>query len=236
MKITRKMFAPVMALLAACLVQAADSKPIARVIAVQDVETEDATGYATWLAKINDLIKTKLGVDGFYRVYQSQYDGERTNSVRTVAIAESAAQLIKVSTAIENDPVVIENRDHYRAIRKLGARVLYQCVRFDGAVKPGHIYTTLATVTDEAGYLKALDQLRATFDAKGFKDAKINVYRVTAGRTNHTHRVSIALPSAERLAALLDFNATDAAQQEWIGTLTKYRTVVANMTAREITK
>ena len=40
MKITIKVFASLVTLFAACLVHAADSKPIARVISVQDVETD----------------------------------------------------------------------------------------------------------------------------------------------------------------------------------------------------
>lgn len=236
MKITPKVFASVVTLLAACALHAADSKPIARVIAIQDVETDDASGYATWLARINDLVKTKLGVDGYYHVYVSEFDGEKTGQVRTVAVAESVAALAKITAAIENDPVVIENRDHYRAIRKLEGRVLYQCVRFDGAVKSAHIYSTVAAVSDEPGYLKSLDGLRALFDKAGMADIKINVYRVIAGRTNYTHRISLSAPSAERLAALLDLTATDPQLGEWLASAAKYRTVVGNSTAHEITK
>ncbi len=236
MKLSLKLFASTVTLLAACLVQAADSKPIARVIVIQDIETEDASGYATWLAKTNAVVKTKLGIDNFYHVYVSQYDGVKTGAVRTVAVADSVATLAKVSAALENDPVVLENRDHLRALRKQGARTLYQAVRFDGTTKNGFTYTTLANVTDEAGYLKALDQLRALFDGRGFQDSKINVYRVLAGRANHTHRVTIASPNAERQAALLDMMAGDSQMAAWIADSAKYRTVVSNGTAREITK
>jgi len=114
--------------------------------------------------------------------------------------------------------------------------VLYQAVRFDGTNKNGYVYTTLAAVTDEAGYLKSLDGLRAVLDRGGFKDTKINVYRALAGRTTHTHRVAISVPSAERLAALLDFLASDAPTAEWLASAAKFRTVVSNSTAREITK
>src|SRR6185369_3960432 len=109
-------------------------------------------------------------------------------------------------------------------------------VRFDGSHPKNSVYTTIATLQDEAAYLAALNQLRSIFDQGGFKDAKINVYRVIAGRTNHTHRISIGLPSQERLAALLDFTATDSKAGEWIAAQAKNRTVVANMTAQEITK
>lgn len=122
------------------------------------------------------------------------------------------------------------------AIRKLGARVLYQGLRFDGTYKNGSVYTTTANVSDEAGYLKALDGLRAILDAHGLPDIKINAYRVLAGRCNHTHRVTLAAESADRISALLDFVATDPAMADWLKDAAKLRTVVANGTSQEITK
>jgi hypothetical protein len=91
-------------------------------------------------------------------------------------------------------------------------------------------------VTDEAGYLQAIQQLRGIFDALGLKDAKISVYRVLAGRTDHSHRITISTPSAERLAAFLDLAATNPQLTTWVANSAKFRSVVANMTSREITK
>lgn len=114
--------------------------------------------------------------------------------------------------------------------------MLYQSLRRDGQNKNASNYYTLAVVTDEPGYLKALDQLREILDANGLKDANISVWRVLAGRTDHTHRIVIATPSPERLGLLLDFVATNAQRAEWAANATKYRTVVSNGTVREITK
>ncbi len=236
MKITRKVLASVVTLLVACLVQAADPKPVARVIAITDIETDDPTGYAAWLSQANDIIKAKLGIDTFYHVYVSTFDGGKSGSVRSVIAAESVAAMAKNNAALAGDPTLRDIMDHNRAIRKIGARILYQGVRFDGSYKNSYVYTTVALVGDEAGYLKSLDGLRALFDAKGFQDAKINVYRVLAGRTTYTHRVTIALPTNERLAALLDFMSGDAQLAEWLASAAKYRTVVANMTAHDIIK
>jgi hypothetical protein len=236
MKITPKLFASLLTLLAACLVQAADSKTIARVISVQDVETDDPTGYNTWIGKMNEVAKAKLGIDNVYHVFVSTFDGERTASVRTVVSAESVAALTKIAAALENDPAIEENRAHLRGIRKFGARVLYQAVRFDGLTKNSYLFNTLAVVSDEAGYLKALDGLRTILDNGGFQDAKINAYRVLAGRSNHTHRIGISSPNPERFAALLDFLATDSQTAEWLASTAKYRTVVSNSTIHEITK
>jgi hypothetical protein len=70
MKITRKVFASVVTLLAACLVHAADMKPVNRVISITNVETDDATGFASWITKRNDVVKTKLGIDTYTIVPQ----------------------------------------------------------------------------------------------------------------------------------------------------------------------
>jgi hypothetical protein len=236
MKTSRKMWASIATLLAACLVHAADPKPIARVISIVDIETDDPSGYATWMSQYNQIAKAKLGVDQYVRVYESIMDGERSGRVRAVAAASSAAELTKIFIALESDAGIVENRQHLNRIRKIGARVLYQAVRWDGTIKNSWNYNTLASVTDEAGYLKALDQLRTIFDAVGLKDLKIAAYRVIAGRSDHTHRITIATPSAERLAAFLDLAATNPQLNEWIASSAKLRTVVANSTSREITK
>lgn len=236
MKTTRKVLASIVALLAACLVQAADMKPVARVTVITDIETEDIGGYVAWVAKANEFVKAKVGVDTFYHVYTTNFDGTKTSSVRLVSSAESVVALNKIATAINGDPAFREITDRYRAIRKNGARVLNQGVRFDGSYKDAWVYTTLLKVTDEAGYLKALDGLRALFDAKDLKDAKINAYRVLAGRTNYTHRVSISVPTSDRLAAMMDFLASDASMAAWLADTAKYRTVVSNTTAHDVTK
>ncbi len=236
MKTTLKVFASALTLLVACLVQAADSKPVARVISITDIETDDASGYAAWITKYNEVVKAKLGIDTYIHVYVSNNDGERSGSVRSVVSAESVSAMTKNNAALADDPALRDIRDHMRGLRKQGARVLYQGVRFDGSHKNSYVYSTLAMVNDEAGYLKALDGLRVLFDNHGFPDAKINAYRVLAGRTNYSHRIGIALPSNERLAALLDFVSGDSSMAEWLASAAKYRTVVANGTAHDITK
>lgn len=235
MKLAPKVFASLLTLLAASLVQAADSK-VNRVISIQDVQTDDPAAYAATVATSNAMAKSKLGLDTLIHVYVSTYDGEKTNSVRAVIAADSVAALTKSYAALLNDPDMAATRDKLKATRKLCARVLYQGLRFDGTYKNGSVYTTTANVSDEAGYLKALDGLRAIFDAHELKDARINAYRVLAGRSDHTHRVTIALPSEDRLAALLDFVSSDPDMAQWLASAAKLRTVVANGTAQEITK
>ena len=59
---------------------------------------------------------------------------------------------------------------------------------------------------------------------------------MVAGLTDHTHLVAIALPSAERLVAYLDFVSVDPQVEEWLKGAAKCRSVVTNLTSREITK
>lgn len=236
MKSTRKVWASLVTLMAACLLQAADSKVPARVISILEVETEDPSGYATWIAEYNKIAKARLGVDTYLRVFQSQLDGTKSARVRVSTAGKSAAEVMKHSEALQSDPAIRELVDHLRPIRQLGGRTLYQAVRFDGTDKGAWIFSTLAVVNDEAGYLQSLDQLRTILDGAGLRDAKINVYRIIAGRTNHSHRINIVLPSSERLAAFLDFVGTNAKGAEWVASAAKFRTVVANGTSREITK
>jgi hypothetical protein len=232
----RTLLASALTLLLGCALQAADSKPIARVLEVQDIETDDAARYAAQIVPLNDAIKAKLGDAATIHVYRSNFDGARTSSVRVVIAAESIAALSKNLATMDSDPKYAQARQSLSVSRKLGAKVLYQCVRFDGTNKVNSTYTTLAVVTDEAAYLKALESLRAMIDQAGFKDTKLNVYRVVAGRNNHTHRITFSSPAPDRLAALMDHLATDAKVQDWIAGSAKYRTVISNGTAQEITK
>jgi hypothetical protein len=66
-------------------------------------------------------------------------------------------RLSKNEAALAKDPALREIIDHYRAIRKVGARLLYQGVWIDGVHKNSCVYSTTAMATDEAGYLKALE-------------------------------------------------------------------------------
>lgn len=237
MKTSRQILASLVALFAVCFLHAADSKPVARVMTLLDIETEDASGYATWIKEYNEVAKAKTGVDTLLRVFQTSFDGHASGRVRVSVSASSVAELMKLTSALENDPAIVQNRDHLRAIRKTGSRVLYQAVRFDGPSSKGaNNYSALVVVTDEAAYLQALDELRSIFDTIGLKDVKIAAYRVLAGRIDHSHRVVISTASPERLAAFLDAMGTNPKLTDWLARSAKLRTVASTSTTREITK
>jgi hypothetical protein len=232
-----KLFASLLTLVPASFLQAAtETKPAMPVIAIQQVETDDSTTYAMWIARNNEAIKARLGIDKYYHVYLGQAAGEESGAVFTVAAADSFAALAKNGQILMEDPALVESRAHLDTVRELGTRTLLKAVRFDGRNDVGWLFNTQAVVTDEAGYLKAVDQLRALFDSHDLKDAKINVFRVVAGRSTYTHLISINTPSSERLAALLDVMATESWLAEWVAASGKFRTVVHNGTYREITR
>ena len=237
MKTSRQILASLVALFAVCCLHAADSKPIARVMTLLEVETEDASGYAAWIKEYNEVAKAKTGVDTLLRVFQTSFDGHNSGRVRVSVSASSVAELMKLTASLENDPAIMQNRDHLRAIRKTTSRVLYQAVRFEGpSPKGANNYSALVVVTDEAAYLQALDELRSIFDSIGLKDVKIAAYRVLAGRTDHSHRVTISTASPDRLAAFLDGMGTNPKLTDWLARSAKLRTVASTVTAKEITK
>ena len=62
------------------LLHAADSKPIARVISLLEIETDDPSGYAKLMTDYNQAAKAKLGIDNYVRIYESVVDGRRERS------------------------------------------------------------------------------------------------------------------------------------------------------------
>lgn len=207
--------------------------PALPVLSVQAVETEDPVGYVTWVAKTNEIAKTKLAVEGWITSYIGVHAGADTGMIFNVQVADNFAGLLTRGTDLEKDPDILTNAQHYHGLRKLGPRLLLKATRFDGSHPDAIIFNTYANVTDEAGYAKAIDQLRGLFDGHGLKDARINVFRVLAGRTDFSHVISIQTPSMERLGAMLDAIG-EPWMMDWLASAAKLRTVVRNATYREV--
>jgi hypothetical protein len=232
-----KLFASLLTLTAGAVLQAApDAKPALPAISIQEVKADDATTYAMWIARNNEVIKTKLGIDKSMRIYLGQAAGEDSGTIFVVNGADSFATMAKQAQATMDEPALVESRAHLNAVRELGPRTLLKAVRFDGRNDDGWLFNTKINANDEVGYLKALDQLRALFDSHGLQDIKINAFRVVAGRDTYTHLVSMNAASNERLSAFLDAIANEPWAAEWIAASGKLRTVVSNGTYREITR
>jgi hypothetical protein len=240
MKMTLKHAAALLPLFAACYAAAADdagSKPAPQlpVIFVQAVTTEDPSGYATWVAKANEDFKAAGGPDRYTHVYQGVVAGEESGMVFAVRVADSAVAIAKNAEAIMKMPERHEIGDHLAAIRKLGPSFMLQAVYSEGGYEGEWLFITDSQVKDEAAYVKALGELRGLFDGHGLKDIKINVYRVIAGRSNHSHEVVISAPTEERNAAVLD-SMSAPWMRDWLAGLANMRTVVANGIYHEISK
>ncbi len=232
-----KLFAFSFALASASALQAApETAPSLPVIAITQVETKDLDTYVMWIARMNEVMKAKTGAERTFRVYTGDAAGPDSGAVVAVSAAESFAALAKTNKIFSEDPDIQAVRLHMNAIREMGTRTLLKAVRFDGRLTGTHSFHTYASVSDEAGYLKSLDGLRVLFDEHNFKDLKVNVYRVMAGRSDYTHLIAINTPSAERLAAFMDAMSTEAWVAEWLATTAKTRTVVRNGTYHEVTR
>jgi hypothetical protein len=202
---------------------------------IQHVETDSPRSYAMWIAETNRIIKDKFGVDSCRHVFIGESAGPDSGAVFAVTRGESFTALQANDAAFEKEQALTDARLQLNQIRKLGANVSYKAVRFDGVHPEAWLSNTKMVVHDEPAYLKALDQMRATLDGNGFKDIKINCHRVAAGRTDWTHMASLNCPSRERRAALMDAFQCEPWALEWISSVAKLRTVVANGTYREMT-
>jgi hypothetical protein len=230
--------APLMALFAAGIVPAFSqtTAPTVPVIVIQQVSAEDSEVYTTLLARNNETIKEELGFENYFRAYLGLSAGADTGDIFVVTAGDSFATLSKNSTAVFALPELIARRGQLDAVRTLGPQTSWKAVRFGGAHKGAWIYNTWVSVSDEAAYLAAIDELRGIMDGLGFQDCHMNVYRAVAGRSDATHFVSVNTPSSERLAANLDLISNDPAIAKWFASSANLRKVVRNGTYREITK
>ena len=211
----------------------ADTKPA---FVVQVVSTDDADAYATALIKLNAAIKAKTGVEKLRHTWVGDLAGENSHGIFVVSAYESAAATAQIADKLNGDPDHSALQAQLKTMRKLGPSWLYKGVRNEGLYEGGAVFNTSITCTDEDAYAKALDGLKAIFDANGFKDAKVNLWRIIAGRKDSTHLVVISLASSTRVGELLDAISDKALLKEWNVGAAKIRTTVQNGTYHEITK
>ncbi|MFY9343481.1 MAG: hypothetical protein WAT39_13375 [Planctomycetota bacterium] len=205
------------------------------VLVVQEVDAVSAQAYAARIGEVNRIVRAKWQIEDHVHVFQGASAGDDSGAVFAVRRAESFAALQARNAKIEKDPELLDARSHLAEIRKLGNQVSYKAVRFDGVHAQGAVLNTKAILTDEAAYLKALDGLRVLFDGNGLQDVKINCYRVAAGRTGWSHLISLNCASQERRAVLMDVLGDGTWAQDWMASVNKIRTVVANGSYDEIT-
>ncbi|MEO6002040.1 MAG: hypothetical protein ABIZ04_20735 [Opitutus sp.] len=205
-------------------------------LVVQVVMTDDANAYAEKIVQANALIKAKTGLERLRHVWVGDLAGESSNTVFAVSQFASAAAAGQLQDKLQNDAESKAFMAELKAMRKLGPAYLYKGVRMEGMYEGGAVFNTAIVCTDEDAYAKSLDGLKAIFVAHGFKDAKLNLWRLAAGRSDTTHLVVISLPSQTRVGELLDAISDQALLKEWNVGAAKIRTTVRNGTYHEITK
>ncbi len=211
----------------------ADTKPA---LVVQVVATDNQDAYVASIAKINALVKEKTGLERIRHVWVGDFAGDNSHGIFVVSQFASAAAEAQLTAKLKDDADIKGVMAQLKGMRHLGPSYLYKGVRNDGLYDGGAVFNTSIVCSDEDAYVKALDGLKAIFDANGFKDSKINLWRVAGGRTTSTHLVVIAFPSETRVAELIDAIHDKALLKEWNVEAAKIRTTVHNGTYHEITK
>ncbi len=211
----------------------ADTKPA---LVVQVVTTQDQDAYVAAISKINALVKDKTGLERIRHVWVGDFAGDNSHGIFVVSQFASAAAEAQFTAKLKDDAEIKGVMAQLKSMRHLGPSYLYKGVRNDGMYDGGAVFNTSIVCTDEDAYVKALDGLKAIFDANGFKDSKINLWRIAGGRTTATHLVVIAFPSETRVAELIDAINDKALLKEWNVGAAKIRTTVYNGTYHEITK
>ncbi len=217
----------------------ADPKPT---LVVQNVTAADPDAYATVLAKANALIKARTGAERLRHLWVGDFAGPGSHTLVVTSLFDSAAASAALTEKFKNDAEMNAVLKEFKGIRTLGASYLYKAVRFEGLHDNGAVFVTDLTCSDEDAYAKALDGLKAIFDANGFKDAKLNLFRIAAGRgpaataDHSTHMVVISEPSQARLLEFIDAIQDKGLLKEWNVTAAKLRTSDGNSTWHEITK
>jgi len=224
-------------LLSALFLTAVGVMPASPALVVQVVQTDEPEAYVAALAKINARIKTVTGLDTLNRTWTGDFAGGDSHAIAFVSQFESAAAVTTVGDKLRADPEFMKMVSELKAIRKLGPSWLYKAARYEGDYPGGASFNTTVAVKDEAAYLKLLDDLKTLFDANGFKDAKLNLWRVVSGRSGEaTHVVVIAFPSQARVGEWLDAIWDKALLKDWNVAAANVRTTLNNGSYHEITR
>jgi len=211
----------------------ADTKPA---LVVQVVQTDDSDAYVDAITKVNALVKARTGIERLRHVWMGDFAGDDSHGIFVVSEFPSAAAIYTTQDKLKDYPEMDALLTRLKGLRHLGASYLYKAVRYDGSYEGGAVFNTTIKCSDEAAYLKALDGLKAILVANGFKDAKVNLWRMVSGRTESTHLVVIALPTDARVGELWDSLTDKELLADWYVAAAKLRTSLHNGSYREITK
>jgi hypothetical protein len=205
-------------------------------LVVQVVQTDDSDAYVAAMTKVNALVKARTGIEKLRHIWHGDFAGDSSHGIFVVSEFPSAAAIYTTQDKLKNYPEMDALLARLKGMRHLGPSFLYKAVRYEGNYEGGAVFNTSIKCTDEAGYLKALDGLKAILVANGFQDAKVNLWRIVSGRSEATHLVVIALPSQARVGELWDSLADKDLLADWNVGAAKLRTTLHNGSYNEITK
>ena len=211
----------------------ADTAPA---LVVQVVQTDDSDAYVEAITKVNALVKARTGIEKLRHVWMGDFAGENSHGIFVVSEFPSAAAVYTTQDKLKDYPEMDALLVQLKGLRHLGPSYLYKAVRYEGNYEGGAVFNTSIKCTDEAAYLKALDGLKAILVANGFKDAKVNLWRIASGVTESTHLVVIAFPTQTRVGELWDSLTDKNLLADWYVGAAKVRTSLQNGSYNEITK
>ena len=211
----------------------ADTKPA---LVVQVVQTDNSDAYVAAITKVNALVKARTGIEKLRHVWTGDLAGEHSHGIFVVSEYPSAAAIYTTNDKLKDYPEMDTLLTQLKGMRHLGPSYLYKAIRYEGVYEGGAVFNTSIKCTDEAAYAKALDDLKTILAANGFKDAKVNLWRIVSGRTEATHLVVIGLPSQVRVGELQDSLADKDLLADWFVGAAKLRTTLHNGSYNEITK
>jgi uncharacterized protein (DUF1330 family) len=203
---------------------------------VQVVQTDDSDAYVQAIAKVNALVKARTGIEKLRHVWMGDFAGENSHGIFVVSEFPSAAAVYATQDKLKDYPEMDALLAQLKGLRHLGPSYLYKAVRYEGNYVGGAVFNTSIKCIDEAAYLKALDGLKAILVANGFKDAKVNLWRIASGMTESTHLVVIAFPTQTRVGELWDSLSDKNLLADWYVGAAKVRTSLQNGSYNEITK
>jgi uncharacterized protein (DUF1330 family) len=211
----------------------ADTAPA---LVVQAVQTDDSDAYVDAITKVNALVKARTGIEKIRHVWMGDFAGENSHRIFIVSEFPSAAAVYTTQDKLKDYPEMDALLARLKGLRHLGPSYIYKAVRYEGNYEGGAVFNTSIKCLDEAAYLKALDGLKAILVANGFKDAKVNLWRIASGMTESTHLVVIAFPTQTRVGELWDSLTDKNLLADWYVGAAKVRTSLQNGSYNEITK
>lgn len=205
-------------------------------IELQVVETNNTDAYVALMAKASALSKARAGVEVLRRVWVADVAGTDSHKLLVVTQFPSLAAEFRLQKEAKTYPEMDPLLGQLKEIRRLGPSCLCRAVRTDGLYPGGAFFMISINCGNEEAYAKALDDAKLIFDANGFQDVRLNLWRIVAGGTTATHVLVFSMSSQVRLGEFIDTIWDNLLLKDWSIAAAKIRTVVQTSIYHEISK